>query len=306
MAYLKIIRPFNLFMIFISQLILKLSLSYLRDVGTQLSFLEFATLSFVTLCIAAAGYIHNDIVDIKADRINKPNEVYVIDNISLRTAYTYCISLWTIGIILGIYSSFILGCWEYSLLFIAVSVALYTYNSYFQRIPILGNVVTSGLVAFSLVIIWLFEAKALEMSGIERILIKEGHTLFTFVVVLAFMINVLRELVKDVQDINGDYAMEYRTLPIIIGSKRTMLLCALIALGLLFNSALFTFIFAGGSLLISVVLFAFTILPLGYVASQCWNAEKTSDYKYIARLLKGIMLLGILLFPLILIIERYA
>ncbi len=69
-------------MIFISQLILKLSLSYLRDVGTQLSFLEFATLSFATLCIAAAGYIHNDIVDIKADRINKPNEVYVVDNIS--------------------------------------------------------------------------------------------------------------------------------------------------------------------------------------------------------------------------------
>ncbi|AEE20276.1 geranylgeranylglycerol-phosphate geranylgeranyltransferase [Dokdonia sp. 4H-3-7-5] len=306
MAYLKIIRPFNLFMIFIAQLILKLSLSYLRDVGTQLSFLEFATLSFATLCIAAAGYIHNDIVDIKADRINKPNEVYVVDNISLRAAYTYFISLWTIGIILGIYSSFILGHWDYSLLFIGVSVALYAYNSYLQRIPILGNVVTSGLVAFSLVIIWLFEVKALKLSGVEHVLTKEGHILFTFVVVLAFMINVLRELVKDVQDINGDYAMKYHTLPIIIGSKRTMLLCALIALGLLFNSALFTFIFARGPLLISVVLFAFTILPLGHVASQCWNAEKTSDYKYIARLLKGIMLLGILLFPLILIIERYA
>ncbi|TVZ23473.1 4-hydroxybenzoate polyprenyltransferase [Dokdonia sp. Hel_I_63] len=306
MAYLKIIRPFNLFMIFIAQLILKLSLSYLRDVGTQLSFLEFATLSLATLCIAAAGYIHNDIVDLKADRINKPNEVYVVDNISTRNAYAYCISLWSLGVLLGIYSSFILGHWDYSLLFIGVSVALYAYNSYLQRIPILGNVVTSGLVAFSLVIIWLFEARALELSGVEYMLTKEGHTLFTFVVVLAFMINVLRELVKDVQDINGDYAMEYRTLPIIIGSKRTMLLCALIALGLLFNSALFTFIFADGSLPITIVLFIFTIIPLGYIASQCWNAEKTSDYKYIARLLKGIMLLGILLFPLILIIERYA
>ncbi len=293
-------------MIFITQLILKLSLSYLRDVGTQLSFLEFATLSLATLCIAAAGYIHNDIVDLKADRINKPNEVYVVDNISLRNSYTYFISLWSIGITLGIYSAFILEHWEYSLLFIGVSVALYAYNSYLQRIPILGNVVTSGLVAFSLVIIWLFEAKALELSGVEHMLTKEGHTLFTFVVVLAFMINVLRELVKDVQDINGDYAMEYRTLPIIIGSKRTMLLCTLIALGLLFNSALFTFIFADGSLPITIVLFIFTIIPLGYIASQCWNAEKTLDYKLIARLLKGLMLLGILLFPLILIIERYA
>ncbi len=293
-------------MIFIAQLILKLSLSYLRDVGTQLSFLEFVTLSLATLCIAAAGYIHNDIIDIKADRINKPNEVYVVDNISTRNAYAYCISLWSLGVLLGIYSSFILGHWDYSLLFIGVSVALYGYNSYLQRIPILGNVVTSGLVAFSLVIIWLFEAKALELSGAAHILTKEGYTLFTFVVVLAFMINVLRELVKDVQDINGDYAMEYRTLPIIIGSKRTMLLCALIALGLLFNSALFTFIFADGSLPITIVLFIFTIIPLGYIASQCWNAEKTSDYKLIARLLKGLMLLGILLFPLILIIERYA
>ncbi len=293
-------------MIFIAQFILKLSLSYLRDVGTQLSFLEFATLSLATLCIAAAGYIHNDIVDIKADRINKPNEVYVVDNISTRNAYAYCISLWSLGVLLGIYSSFILGHWDYLSLFIGVSVALYAYNSYLQRIPILGNVVTSGLVAFSLVIIWLFEAKALELSGVEHTLTKEGHTLFTFVVVLAFMINVLRELVKDVQDINGDYAMQYRTLPIIIGSKRTMLLCALIALGLLFNSALFTFIFADGSPSITIVLFVFTIIPLGYIASQCWNAEKTLDYKLIARLLKGIMLLGILLFPLILIIERYA
>ncbi|WP_298327354.1 geranylgeranylglycerol-phosphate geranylgeranyltransferase [uncultured Dokdonia sp.] len=306
MAYLKIIRPFNLFMIFIAQLILKLSLSYLRDVGTELSFLEFATLSLATLCIAAAGYIHNDIVDIKADRINKPNEIYVVDNISLRNSYTYFISLWSIGITLGIYSAFILEHWAYASLFIGVSVALYAYNSYLQRIPILGNVVTSGLVAFSLVIIWLFEARALELSGVEHMLTKEGHTLFTFVVVLAFMINVLRELVKDVQDINGDYAMEYRTLPIIIGSKRTMLLCALIALGSLFNSALFTFIFADGSLPITIVLFIFTIIPLGYIASQCWNAEKTLDYKLIARLLKGLMLLGILLFPLILIIERYA
>ena len=293
-------------MIFVVQLILKVSLSYLRDVGTQLSFLQFSYLSLATICIAAAGCIHNDIIDVKADRINKPNEVYVIDRIALRSSYIYCISLCSIGVILGSYCSYELGHKAFTFLFIGVSVALYTYNSYFQRIPILGNVVTSGLVAFSLVIIWLFEAKALELSGVEHILTKEGYTLFSFVVVLAFMINLLRELVKDVQDINGDYALGYRTLPIIIGSKRTMLLCALIALGLLFNSALFTFIFADGSLPIGIVLFAFTILPLGYIASQCWNAEKTSDYKYIARLLKGLMLLGILLIPLILIIERYA
>jgi len=293
-------------MIFITQLILKLSFGYLRDVGTELSFLQFTTLSLATLCIAAAGYIHNDIVDMKADRINKPKEVYVVNNISLRNAHTYCTSLWSLGMVLGIYSTFILEHWAYSLLFIGVSVALYGYNSYFQKIPILGNIITSGLVAFSLIIIWLFETKALELSGVERILTKEGYTLFTFVVVLAFMINMLREVVKDVQDINGDYAMEYQTLPIIIGSKRTMTLCALIALGLLFNSALFTFIFAHGSLPINVILFTFTIIPLGYVASQCWNAEKIADYKYIARLLKGLMLLGILLFPLILITERYA
>ena len=293
-------------MIFVVQLILKVSLSYLRDVGTQLSFLQFSYLSLATLCIAAAGYIHNDIIDVKADRINKPNEVYVIDRIALRSSYIYCISLWSMGVLLGSFCSYELGHITFTFLFIGVSVALYTYNSYFQRVPILGNVVTSGLVAFSLVIIWLFEAKALELSGVERIFTKEGYILFTFVVVLAFMTNVLRELVKDVQDINGDYAMDYRTLPIIIGSKRTMLLCALIALGLLFNSALFTFIFADGSLPIGIVLFAFTILPLGYIASQCWNAEKTSDYKYIARLLKGLMLLGIFLIPLILITERYA
>ena len=293
-------------MIFVVQLILKVSLSYLRDVGTQLSFLQFSYLLLATICIAAAGYIHNDIIDVKADRINKPNEVYVIDRIALRSSYIYCISLWSMGVLLGSFCSYELGHITFTFLFIGVSVALYTYNSYFQRVPILGNVVTSGLVAFSLVIIWLFEAKALELSGVERIFTKEGYTLFTFVVVLAFMINILRELVKDVQDINGDYTMNYRTLPIIIGSKRTMLLCALIALGLLFNSALFTFIFARGSLLIIVILFAFTIIPLGYVASQCWNAEKTSDYKYIARLLKGLMLLGIVLIPLILITERYA
>ena len=293
-------------MIFIAQLILKLSFEYLRDVGSLFKLSHFLVLSLATICIAAAGYVHNDIIDLKADRINKPHEVYYEDQISHNKTLLFCGLLAIIGISLGVGVSFVVGNLAYSWLFIITSALLYAYNSFLKRIPVVGNIVTSAIVTFSLLIVWIFETQALLQAPVENIFINEGRTIFYFVITLAFMLNLLRELVKDVQDLNGDYAMGYQTLPILIGSKRTMIVCTFITLAVLFNNALFTFIYANGILKIGVILSIFTVIPLAYIASKCRDAKNTMDYKHIARLLKVMMLLGILLIPILFISDHYA
>lgn len=245
-----------------------------------------------TLCIAAAGNVINDIYDVEIDKINKPNKVLIGKKISERSANNLFIGLNVVGVAIGFYLANIIGKPAFSALFIVFSALLYLYASYLKGILLVGNILISALVAMSLIIVGLFDL----MPAITPTNQATQSTIFSIVLdyaLFAFSLNFIREIVKDLQDINGDKKGEMNTLPIAIGRKRTtiivFILGVLMVLGVVFY--MYEYLYSQQVLLL-YFLFAI-IAPLLYFCVKTWSAKSQKDYAFLSTILKIVMLTGI-------------
>lgn len=292
MNYLKLIRYQNLFIIILMQVLIRYALFIPLGADITLSHFEFVLLVLATIFIAAAGNIINDIYDVDIDLINKPKKVIVGKSISEKTAYNLFIIFNIIGVGLGFYLANIIGEEAFSGFFIVTSALLYLYATFLKSMLLIGNIIISLLVAFSLIIVGLFDL----FPAIN--FINQEYQSFIFGIILtyaffAFYINLMREIVKDIEDIDGDINGELNTLPIEIGRKRATYI--VFGMGVL---SLFGIIFYSYTHLynytIAVAYFLFFVLaPLGYFCIKTWDAKSKSDYSFLSKLLKIIMLLGI-------------
>lgn len=299
MSYLKIIRPFNLLLIFATQYIIKIGLGFIEMIelyDAQLSIIDFLLLATATICIAAGGYVINDVFDVKTDRINKPKEIYITTIISKKNGVIYYSILTITGILSGCLLAYSKDLFSYAWLFIGTASLLFVYTWKLQKIALIGNLCTSILVGFSLYIVWLFGAS-------ESIYLPP---LFLSIVILSISLTLIREIIKDTQDMKGDYANGYKTLPILLGTNRTLSICSFLSMATLFFVSYFTFTYFKGKYAFIAVIIISVVIPLAIVASKCWNASTTKDFKNIARLLKFIMFIGILLVPILLYLQYNA
>lgn len=293
MHLLNLIRFKNLLFLILIQVLIKYGLFEAYRLETTLTDFHFILLVIATVCIAAGGYIINDIFDIRIDSINKAQKVIINNHISEKAAYNYYLIFTASGVFLGFYLSNHIGVPGFAALFILIGALLYIYATFLKGILLLGNLVISLLVSSSILIVGLFELfpnissqNILEYQEVFSILLK--YALF------AILLTLIREIVKDIEDVNGDQNGGLKTLPIIIGRKR---------------AALFAFILAG--ITVMVILFymyaslyrqtvamayflIFIIGPLLYFCVQLFSAEKKESFRKLSALLKFIMLFGIL------------
>lgn len=297
MNYLNLFRYQNLLFIALVQVFIKYGLFQAFEVDVTLTTLDFVLLVIATLCIAAAGNVINDIYDVEIDRINKPKKVLIGKKISEQTANRLYIVLSTIGVAIGFYLSNRIGKPSFAAIFIVFSALLYLYSSYLKGMLLVGNILVSVLVAMSLIIVPLFDllpAITVENQTIQSAVFKIvlNYALF------AFFINLIREIVKDLQDINGDKKGGMNTLPIAIGRKRTgklvFILGALAVLGVVFY--MYENLY-DVQVLMLYFLFA-VVAPLLYFCIKSWDAKTFKDYSFLSNLLKIIMFLGICSIPL--------
>lgn len=177
----------------------------------------------------------------------------------------------------------------FSFIFIGASLLLYFYAKKLKAKPFIGNLIVAFLIGISIFILAIFELDFLIKN-------KNQKLVFNIIIVLsifAFFINLTREIIKDIEDINGDYALKMKTLPILIGINRTK------------SIALITCIFPIGLLLIMLLNFSevykFTMLylliavflPLVYVIIKLFSAKKKNDFKKLCTILKFTMFLGV-------------
>ncbi|NQV76984.1 MAG: UbiA family prenyltransferase, partial [Lutibacter sp.] len=151
-AYFKLIRWKNLLLILYVQILLKFLVFNSFNIETNLSLVQFIVLLISILLITAAGYIINDIFDLKTDLINKPQKVIVTKNFSLEKAQQLYLVLNATGVILGIGLSLNIEKPSYSLIFIGTSLLLYYYSKKFKSKPLIGNLIVSFLIGFSIFI----------------------------------------------------------------------------------------------------------------------------------------------------------
>lgn len=270
----------------------------------QFGGLPFALLVLSTVLIAAAGYIINDYFDTQTDLINRPGRVVVGFRIGRRVAMILHAVLNMIGVGLGVYLSFYIRLPALSFVFILATGLLWFYSTSYKRQFLVGNLSVAFLTGLVPMMVILFEIPLLNREYGPVML---QHNLnFNYMVAwvggfsfFAFLTTLIREVIKDTEDFEGDWAYGMNTLPIVLGVFWTrIIVLALIAfevfmLGyLLVRHILFSVEPAD---FISLVYFALLlILPLLLLAVRVITARKKEHYHTASILVKGIMLSGIL------------
>lgn len=297
-AVFRMIRLSNLLIVAVSQVLVRqcLIVPLLKQVHMepQLPPGSFAFLVLATVFITAGGYAINDYFDRKIDRVNKPETQIVGALIYPRHAMAYHLAFTILGVILGTWVALKAGELYLSLVFFIVSGLLWFYSTSYKHELLFGNVVVALLTSLVPFIVLLFELPLLgknygaNINFILPVLMKWvlGFSLF------AFLVNLIREIVKDAEDFEGDQAYGKKTIPVAwgLGAARLISL-ALIALTVaLFVFAWIKFVPDFTSLTYFVI---FIIMPLVVTGILLFRGTGTQTYHKASLWLKLIMLTGL-------------
>ncbi|MCL9808415.1 geranylgeranylglycerol-phosphate geranylgeranyltransferase [Flavobacterium luminosum] len=306
MKYLKLIRYPNLLLIALMQFVVLYGFLKIQNIWLFLSDWQFGLLVLATICIAAGGNIINDINDQNSDAINKPNSNQVGKSISENQAYNLYATFTIIGVLLGFYLANVIGKPIFGSVFIFCAALLYMYATSFKQILLVKNLIISFLLAFSIIIIGLFEIYPATIPE-NQAQMKMTFSILLDFAVIAFIINLLREIVKDLEDMKGDYNSGISTLPIVLGVSRT----TKILLGYSFIPVImilyyiYTYLFQLE--FATVYILGFIIGPLLYFMIKMGTAKNKKDFNHLSLVLKLIIFFGILAIGVIgLNIQYYA
>ncbi|MGP8217374.1 MAG: geranylgeranylglycerol-phosphate geranylgeranyltransferase [Bacteroidia bacterium] len=260
---IKLIRLPNLIIILFTQYMIRFAFLYpyfkIQGFSLQLSEPVFLVFSLAFVFMAASGYIINDYYDVEADKINKPGKVFIGNTVSRGIALWFYWIFCIVGLAMGSWSSAKIGLPGLGLLFFFYATGLWFYSTTFKYIFLLGNILVSlfiGLVPLTAGFVELY-------AGIQQAMQINADVDFSSVLkaieaisVFAFLVTFAREIVKDMEDMEGDAKAGCRTLPIVLGIKACKIFTLFILL-MLFS-------------LVSILLL------------KCWNAKGWLSVAYIS------------------------
>lgn len=301
-AFLGLIRGLNLLFIALTQVLFYyfILIPIFKDAGMK-PFLQerlFFLLIAASVFIAAAGYIINDYFDLNIDQVNKPHKLVVEKIIKRRWAIVWHLSLSATGVLL----SFYIG-WKVNNILIGfanlICVALlWFYSTTFKRKLLIGNAIISLLSAWVVLVLYFSEWARIFYTSISYDELYAMTRVFRFAFLyagFAFIISLIREIVKDIEDMPGDAKYGCRTMPIVYGvhvSKvfvSTWLVVLIAALGIIqFYVLQFRWWWS------ALYCFIMIIIPLLYVSRKLYVAKTSEDFHKISGLIKIAMLTGIL------------
>jgi geranylgeranylglycerol-phosphate geranylgeranyltransferase len=201
---IKLIRPVNYVITFVSVIVAAIICQPHKTLGLNIFLAAFAA-SFAL----ASGNIINDINDVEADKINKPFRPLASEKITIRQAYVLYISSVFLSILISAFLD------EVALAIVLFSILLlFVYSKFFKKIPLIGNII----VAFLTGLVFIFGGVVVE-NPIAAIV----------PAIFAFLINLIREIVKDMEDVEGDSKADLVTFPIKFGIQKSKILILIIA-----------------------------------------------------------------------------
>lgn len=299
-AYLRIIRPVNLLIMAGMLLLVRYAifLPVFKQNGLEglMPGWQFLLLVLATLLIGAGGYVINDVLDVEIDQINKPAKKVIGRRISEVTGNNLHFNLTAAGIVFGIAFSYLAGNIFLGILFVIIPTALFYYSFKYKYLPAIGNLVVSLLAALVVLIYWLFEFYHLKSQpelfiDASRSFPQLNRFVLAFAL-FAFLTTLIREIVKDVQDIEGDTRFGCRTLPILLGLPATRYLLIFLETVTFAALAWFQFIlYRSGYAWISYILLFTQFLLLLTVYKTIMATDKTA-FARLNLILKMVMAAG--------------
>lgn len=304
-VFLQLIRFPNLLIVALTQaliyFIVFLPNFSVERITPDLDFLNLGLLIFSTICIAAGGYIINDILDLEIDQINKPEKTIIGNNVSIKAANQLYWGSIFLGFLISLYLAIKTNNLPLLSLYPTAVFLLFLYSKYFKKSVLVGNIIVSLFCAFVAGIIWVAERNSFIEFQAKN---SEEANYLQFVLLIylgfAFLATMFREIVKDLEDQEGDKVGNCKTLPIVAGVKLTK------SVAFFFGILLFSMLIYLCQVLLQmancwavgfVVLAVF--LPLFYSFYLLWKAKGSSDFHRISQFAKGIMLMGLILLFLI-------
>lgn len=267
-SFLRLTRVWNLLVIALAQY-----LAAAMVIGRETVFdWRLFVLSASTVLIAAGGYIINDYYDVKIDLVNKPERVVIGQGITRR----YALLFHTVLSFAGILSGLLLN-WRIAAINFATVFLLWWYSNDLKRHPLIGNLVVALLTAIAVMMV--------------DALYATGNFLILSYAAFAFFMTLIREIIKDMEDLKGDDTFGCRTLPIVWGLRKTKFFLY--------------FILIVFSCVVLLLNFRFTRLPLYYFLTFLFpllllllyrliKADTKKDFEWLSKFCKVIILLGVL------------
>ena len=214
--FFRLIRWHNVLMMMLIQYLLRYCMAApileMQDLGLLLTDFEFFIMSFSCALVAAGGYVINDIEDISIDRINKPEKQIVSVHITESSAFNLYLLLTAAGVLGSFYLQFVKEYKYFGYLYAVGAGLLYFYSTSYKCIPLIGNLIISIISAAMVFLVVINEPFAREDEGV--MLMIGGFMFFSFFTTL------IREFIKDIQDIEGDLSCDCQTIANMLGVKR--------------------------------------------------------------------------------------
>ncbi len=266
-AYIKITRPLNVVITFFVVVV-----AILISQKEQTDFYVILLASITAALVAAAGNIVNDIFDIETDKISHTNRVLVLGKISKKEAWTEYLLLNSISIVISVSLAV-----KLMVVVLGTIILLYIYSAALKKLPLIGNLTIAFLTGLTFI-----------YGGYAA-----GNPVAAIVpAVFGFLINLIREIVKDILDIEGDNKLNYRTLPIKFGIDKSKKLIILITL-ILIVFTVYPFLTEIYHIEYFIIVMVFVNPLLILCLKLLFNRKKATGITVVSNLLKLTMVLGL-------------
>lgn len=299
LAFLKLIRWPNLFFIALTQCLFYFSVFETLLVQPEYAHkhILFYLLVLSSVSIAAAGYIINDYFDLQIDAVNKPEKVVVDKIVKRRWAIIWHWLLSALGVVLSAYISYQVDNWLILTVNVACVLLLWLYSTTFKRKVLSGNVIIAALTAWVIVVVYFFCGANIAVWQRAGVAFDEPK-FFKFMILyagFAFIVSLIREVIKDLEDMDGDAKYNCRTMPIAWGvptSKVFTGVWLVVAIAALTIVQLYAW--QSGWWQIAVYVILVIILPLVIILRKLFKAAGPSHYHVLSTYVKLVMFFGIL------------
>lgn len=302
-AFFNLIRWSNLLMIMVTQCLLNymvighvLNLIHVR---LPLSNVDFTLLMISTVLMAAFGYAFNDVQDQKVDEINKINKRIIGAVFSAKTGLRISYSLLILALLPAIYLAVKLQMIQLIFLHLLIGGGLWYYSTQLKKSLLLGNILISLFTALSIFIVWLYHLVVLRMDPILMVdaqkLSPLIHQLVLFYTAFAFIISLIREIVKDIEDQRGDAQLGMTTFVVKFGIPKTKILITILVILMLLMLALASYLSNSYHWTpLTLYLLVAVGIPLLYFLLNLKKSQIQEDFSNLSILAKIIMVAGIL------------
>lgn len=295
MKFLKLIRYQNLLLLASMQLLFRYAFLKQQNIPLALNDWQYGLLILSSLLLAAAAYVIHAVFDNGADLISKPHQDNNDQRITETTAYNLYIGLNVSGVAIGFYLANVILKPSFACFFILVASLFYFYATSLRQITILSNFIIAVLVALSIIVIGIFDLFPV-VNADNQAQMASLFSILTDYALFAFMITFIREIVKDMEEVNTHYNKGINTLPIAIGISRAIKITIATAIVPFILSLLYinTYFVQNGLLASTLYAFSFVLAPLLYFIVKIFGAKTKKEFHHLSTVLNLILFFGLL------------